>query len=1006
MDNASALPMEHSIAKARSILALCVVDAIDRGLKDMRSEEQSSIEGTITVVRDTTSGAVIAVLDAVLPTDSPFDDVPRDRLRSVAARLQAPYFLLTNFRRVVTYRTDAVTRRLPDEEQVVGWQAGGDLQSIQDAQISVASMSVATALKHALAWLRIDQALGASQQVRDASAYFAERVTSLFDDMVQCTDGTGAQRDSAIRLGTSVLAYVLVQLRRPDELDRLSIPYETRSADLMLDLVGAFFRQARRKGHAMLPSSVDDLHVLPKREALFRMTFADLVHFLHRFDPERLSETELHRAVDAVLQRCARTRKTSVPTIDAIDLALRAVVYSRGQTTTKLSMLEIGPTQGLASVRQILMSGPDSCRARVYAPTPDDERAVVLRACGRLDASDDVRILRNTRQAPTSWDLVVATATDRHDRHRIRLLLDRMPMADTGSVVLFLPLSSLHDEEYDGMRLALTSRFVVEWVIVSDAEALAEPDSSVCCVVAHVATEGAQQAPARFVYLRRPIAAFFPTSTASRELEHARLKALDDFIAYLDASERGKLNEEAVVRIVQQTTLRERPSWEDFLIPPDILASILAKTGPHVRPLKDIAVVTGGMRTGANEVFAPNTLDLANDDLEIQYWQRTDTDGTVRDNIMLTSADDVEAMIGLPHSDRRLLLLPEDRSMLAGTNVLTRIERAEREGIHLRPSVRHRDVWWSLQPPPIAHIIIAKYQADRWLVCANTIQAYFTDAFIGVTLYEPSRIESITLWMNSTMGLFLTELVRLEDNVLDITVRDAQEFPIAGDAILDAIDCKKHQPLTRRPVRSLFAEFGASSADSVRQETIHRDRRKLDEWLMRDVLGLTDEEQRWVYRFAFAWWSRPSNVRHLTNALSNELERRHKVKPLRMWYTPILEQLPEEHKRTIIVDSGITRADADGTMFGWRVTCWKGARQDTVIDCASQEEAEIIALLLSLGKVTVEVPCDAVIIADVLPRLRAFRADLLRTLALVTETVPLDLRPALTRSVKAAMTAL
>ena len=1004
MDNTAQL---RGISDARGVLALCVTDAIDRGITSMRAEEHSSVEGTFTLVRDSETGAALVVLDALLPAESPFDDVPRDRLRNVASRLQAPYFMLTNFRRVVTYRTEAVTRRLPDEDQVVGWQAGGDVQSLDDVRVAAASMSVGTALKHSLSWLRIDASLDPAQQVRDASAFFAERVTSMFDDMVACTDGSLFQRDASLRLGTSVLAYVLLQLRRPHELDRLSIPYGTHSADLMLDLVGAFFRQARRRGFAMLPSRVDDVLVVPKREAMFRMTLADLVHFLHRFDAERLADADLHRAVDAVLQRCARVQRTSVPTSDAIDLALRAVVYIRGKHTGKTTMLEIGPTQGLASVRQILMSGSDVCDARVYAPSPDDERAAVLRSSGRLDAATDVRILRDTKQTKTPWDLVIASSTDHHDRHRLRLLLSRMPIADNGVVVLFLPMSSLHDEEYDGMRYALTSRFAIEWVFVSDAEALAEPDTGVCCVIARkLLPEETAQPPARFVYMRRPIAAFFPTSKASRDLEQARLKALDEFVAYLDASELGKLNDEAVVRMVSQGILRERPSWEDFLIPPDILASILVKTGAHLRSLKDIADVSGGLRTGANEIFAPNTHDISNDDLEMQYWQRTTPDGSVRDNIILTSSDDVDTIMGLPRSDRRLLLLPSERNTMLGTNVLTRIEHAERDGIHLRPSVRHRDVWWHLQPPPIFDIVIAKHQVDRWLVCANTVGAFITDAFIGVLLHEASRTEAMTLWMNSSVGLFLTELVRLEDNVLDITVRDAQEFPVPNDAILDAIDVKRHLQLARRPVRSLVAEFGAASSDSVRQETVHRDRRKLDEWLMQDVFALTDEEQRWVYRFAFAWWSRPSNVRHLTNALANELERKHKIKPLRFWYTPLLEQLPEEHRRTVIVDSGLTRAEVGGTMFGWRVTCWKGARQDTVIDCGSQEEAEIIALFLNLGKVTVEVPSDAIIIADVLPRLRAFSEDLARTLEDVTSTVPADLRPALARSVRATMTAL
>jgi hypothetical protein len=257
--------------------------------------------------------------------------------------------------------------------------------------------------------------------------------------------------------------------------------------------------------------------------------------------------------------------------------------------------------------------------------------------------------------------------------------------------------------------------------------------------------------------------------------------------------------------------------------------------------------------------------------------------------------------------------------------------------------------------------------------------------------------------MNSSLGLFLAELVRLEDNVQDITVRDAQEFPVPDDALLADVDTKRHHQLARRPIRSLAAEFGAASADSVRQETVHRDRRRLDAWLMTDVFGLTDEEQRWVYRFAYAWWSRPGNVRHLTNALASDIERRFKVRPLRTWYAPLLEQLPESAKRTVIVDSGITRAETDGTMFGWRVTCRKGARQDTVIECASQEEADIIALFLNLGRVSVEVPCDAPIIADLLPRLQDFRDRLGEALEAVTAHLPEDLRQTVSANVIAVL---
>lgn len=986
----------------RSVLQLCLQQLADDQSKQLNLEEYSSVEGTFFVIKQH-DGTLLAVADIIQPTESPFDDVPRDKLRSVAARVQSPYFILTNVRRVVTYRTEAVTKRLPDEEQVVGWQQAADVKSIEDIKGSGAQLALVTALSHSLSWLAIEISLPQQQRVRDASAFFSERVLSMFDDLTSCSEPTAEQREYTLRLGTSILAYVLMHVRNREAFDRLAIPYGTRSSDLMLDLVGAYFRQARRRGYAMLPDSVANVHVLPDRQDLFRMTLADLIHFLHRFDPERLTDHELHRAVDAILQRCARISRSSVPTIDALDLALRAVVHVKEHVTGRVSMLEIGQTQGLASVRQMLMSTDAECKAHVYARNSEDERAIVLRASGKLDVSADVQILRDTRSARHRWDLVVATSTDASERHRLRLLLERMPMALDGCIVLFLPVSALHDESYASTRQALASRYAVEWVVMSDVEALAEPDSGVCCIIArHIEIDRGNHC-ARFVYLRRPIAAFFPTSKASRDLEQARLKSLDAFVAYLDASERGKMNDEAVVRMVPQWQLVDGSSWEDHLIPPDVLSSILRKTLHRMRPLSTIADVGGGLRTGANEVFAPDTHDIAQNNLESEYWQRTRENGTTVDTTILTSGDDVESIMGIPRSDRRLLLLPEDRSAMSGTNVLTRVERAERDGIHLRSSIRNRESWWHLPAPSIADLLIPKQQQKRWIVHANTIEAYATDAFVGVALQDAANRDTVAIWMNSTLGLFLSELIRLTDNVADVTVRDAQVFPVPDDAVLAVITDPNHQPITRRPIATLTDEFGAASSDTIRPETIRRDRRKLDTLLMHDVFGLTDEEQRWIYRFTYAWWTRPGNVRHLTNALMFNLERDHKIRPLKDWYTPYIEQLPLANRRVVILASGVTRTEVDGTMFGWRVKTWKGARPDVALECDSQEEAECIALLAGLGKVHVELPTDAILIGEILPRLRQYSADLHKHLTQLVSPFPEDLRPALERAVREAL---
>ncbi|MBU3699221.1 MAG: hypothetical protein FGM33_04315 [Candidatus Kapabacteria bacterium] len=1003
-----ASPMaSNGIALARRVLAKCLQSAVGGEGSRHVIEEYSSVEGSFRVLRDASTNRAIAVVDAILPSESPFDEVPRDRLRAVATRLQAPYFILTNFRRVVSYRTEGVLKRLPDEQHTVGWQNASDVRAVADAEASGMQIGITSALRQAILWLGVDESLSAQQRVTDASGFFSERVLALFDDLVQCCESGGEHRDAVLRLGTSILAYVLMHVRDRENLDRLSLPYGLGSAELMTDLVGAFFRQARRRGHTMLPESVNDIRIVAGREGVFRMTLSDLIDFLHRFDPERLSDHDLHRAVDAVLQRCARIARASVPTIDALDLALRMSLHagatSAGPQPARQRLLEIGQTQGLASVRHLLMSGDAPCEARVYARTAEDERAIVLRSSGRLGVEADVQILRETRFVRSPWNMVVATSTDVRERHRLRLLLERLPIDVGGTVVLFLPISALHDERYDAVRTVLADRFAIEWLVVSDAEALAEPDTGVCFIVARRVNGVDPDHAARCVYLRRPIAAFFPSSKASRDLEQHRLRALDTFVAYLDASRQGKLNDEAVVRMIPQEILRRHTVWEDFLVPPDVLSSIMSKTLPHVRPLRELADVSGGLRTGAFDVFAPDTQQIASDDIESQFWQRVEADGSLVDNLILMSGDEIESMFGLPDADRRLLCLPKDRAQMSGTNALTRIERAERDGVHLRTSVRHAQHWWHIQPPEAPHLVVPKQQAQRWVVAVNSVRAYAADAFVCVTLQRPELTDRIALWMNSTIGLFLSELMRDGSHVQSITVRDAQEFPIAAEEILQRIDQSAFTGLTRRRVTTLADEFGALSYDSIRPETILRDRRKLDAFIMTDLLGLTDEEQRWVYRFAYSWWSRASNIRHIANAMIHELERRYRVKPLRTWYWPRIDQLPDGNRRQIVLDTAPVNVNVSATMFGWQVRIEMTSGDDLLIDTSGAEEAECIGLFLRMGVRAVEIPSDAVLIAEVLPLLRSYVDIVEEHLPEMLAPFPDDMRQAIRYDVARAL---
>lgn len=1006
---------------ARTALLGFVSDAIDRADLKLTVAEASTVEGSFVLVADNETQSPLCLFEAITPETSAYDDVARDRARSIAARLQSPLLAVTNFRRLVCYNTDAITRRMPDDEQHLASFSAADVCTLSDVSASAASVSVTDSIRRLL--LDVVQKPDTWTQGPEADRFFADRITGMLDDMISTTDGSDTQRSAAIRVGTSVLAYGLLQAHHQDVLDPLRVPYGIRSARLLLDIVGAHLREARACGFTMFPKRIDGLHVLLAREPVFRGALEDLVYFIQRFDIDRLPQASIHRGVDAILQWCAEALHLAVPTLDALDLAIRSVVHDAVRTTPTETqhVLEMGDTLGLFSVRTLLRM--PNAQTYVYAPTLDDERTVLLRSSGRSDVS----ILRSHEDISAKWDVVCISSSERAERHRLRLLLTKLPMAADGTIVLFLPMSVLHDPLYASVRTALVNRFDIQWVFVSDDESLSRPDAGLCCVVARVATT---ERSARFVCLRRPLSSFFPTSQNVRELDAKRNASVDAFIKYLDASERGKLNEEALVRMVPQRVVRELAdsttgAWEDLVVPPDILASILRKAQPLLRPLTEMADIQGGLRTGASDVLLADSAQISSEGLEMRFWQRTIASGSMVDNLIITSADDLVSVAGLPNTDKRLLRVSDSSDSLEGTNMQTRIDRAEREGVQARPSVRGRERWFDVGEVEEPDLIIPKNQDGRWMVALNPAHAFASDACVCITLRQDAshartstasvarttvtslphqRIEAVALWLNSTMGIFMCELSRRSQHVQDVTVRDAEGFPILSDALLDAIDVRAHRDFMRRPVKPLTQELGSGAGDSVAPSTVLRDRRRVDTYFMQGVFGLTPEEERWVYRFARAWQRHPANQRHLCNALVSVLEAQHRIKPLNTWYTPALVQLPNDARRVVILPDGITHAEAVRTMFNWQMVCYKGTRSEEIIDCNSQEEAEILVLFAELGKVHIEIPTDPLLIAALLPDLRRFRTQLDTAMIDALSLAPEHLRPALADRIKATVT--
>jgi hypothetical protein len=988
--------MSERYAAARQSLLELFQRALHHHEGNVTAHDHPMVDGSWITLR--VNDAVRCVVDARLTDDDPFDDAARDRLRSAAVRLQAPLAMICTLRRAVVFDVAAMARRAPDDEQVLHQAL---LAADQPALVVPALRSVVEAMLNAHA-----------QNLRIApEEFFEERLRHITAELVACTDGSTRQRTAVVRLATSVLAYGLIQMRNEETLDPLRIPYRLKNPRLMLDIVGAYFRCARVAGHTVFPASVDDVRILPQYTSLFRMALADLCSIIHRVEPSRFDDVALHRAVDAYLQWTSGTRHVAAPVIDLVDVGLRMAQRHMVVDGTP-TLLELGAANGLFSVRANVLadsSGMLAPEAYVYVPTSDDERHAVLRTAGRLDSADGIHLLRRRVTLDRPWNLVCAATTDPAERHRLHLLLSRLQFANTAAVVLVLPLEALYAAHWSALRTTLSEVFTVEWIITSDGQPLAYPDAGVCCIVARKGDSPAQ--PARFVTMRKTFESFFLPCSVARERDAKRVQGIETFIRYLSASERGKNNAEAVVRTVEAQRLAVTASadggWYPFAVPADVLARLVQKANGKLQRLDAYGTVVNGLRTGANDVFIVDGADIAHHSFEPRYWQRTLMSGHTVDNLVVTDADDVTSITGLPTTDRRLLLIPDADPTLPGTAVRAWLDAAEREGVHARPSLRQRNPWWVVPEPVAPDLIIPKRQHPRRIVATNAAAAFITDAAVGVVLHDARHAEPLALWLNSTPGLFYDALYRERRHRADVTVRDAESLPVPDPTSLAGVHPGRHRSFLRRPLQTIEEEWGTADAGAARLDGIARDRRGVDKWFSEMMLGLTAEEQRTMLRLLMVFWSGCSAQRFVVEALEHELLERHTLEPLREWYAVAINQLPDAYKRVVLIPEHITAAHVAQSMFTWQVTLMRGSKADEVVECASAEEAHILRLFVELGKRHIEVPLDAPIIADLLPRLGTFRAELDAAIAAVTRIIPDgSIRDRVAEALRARMTEL
>ena len=491
----------------------------------------------------------------------------------------------------------------------------------------------------------------------------------------------------------------------------------------------------------------------------------------------------------------------------------------------------------------------------------------------------------------------------------------------------------------------------------------------------------------RFVYLKKPLRYFIPPAQDIWEKQVARIRAIKDkfmktILAHTDLYEgedfrifperQKKLWEEGYDTAEQRYT---GSKWGKYLRAPDIFFRILDKGKGKLVPLKQIAEVKFGIKTGANEFFYLTEDEIKRRGIEQEFWMHRDEKGNWVPNYVVKSPRECKSIIVKPQDLKyRVLMIHKDREDLKSTKVLRYIRDGERKGYHTRPTCASRERWYDLgvrEPAPI-NVNYLINDVARGLVG----KFWASDDF-----QEIHTKENIAPFLNSTIFWLMQNLsgrTSFGGGLLKVQTYEFELLHVLGASELSAEALKAFQPLCGRPVESLFSELGASSPSEVSLDKVKPDRRELDKIIMGDILGLTEEEQLEVYRAVI-------------DLVKSRLEKaksfgkRKKTKEgidIDLLVKLVMEKVGTETlgkfyrekvlNQKALYTKNLPKATGDvnikQSLLGWRLY---SGRQS--IDCSSELEARYLKVWLEAGLDSVKTPKDEAYLKVIVPELESLK---------------------------------
>ena len=425
----------------------------------------------------------------------------------------------------------------------------------------------------------------------------------------------------------------------------------------------------------------------------------------------------------------------------------------------------------------------------------------------------------------------------------------------------FIVASSWLDVDYGkGLQEFFLKNYKIIAIIESKIERwFEEADVNTCIIILEKCKKQKKRENnlVRFVYLKKPLSYFIKPAQDIWEKEIERLHSLDALIRTILAHNQLYENEELRIYPVLQKNLWKEgfdeneqkylgSKWGKYLRAPSIFFKIIEKGKNKLIPFKEIAEVRFGIKTGINEFFYL-------DEEKIKKWK-------IEDKYLEPVIFSLKEIEGYVLEKKRLkykvLLCHEKKEKLKGKRVLKYIEYGESHKFHERPTCSSRNPWYSLAKGwKYAPLLFPSKVGERMPVIIN--QKVFEDKKLyGIIPGKKRDKKLLAALLNSALTRFFVEFSCRQltgaQAIADIDVIVVKNIPVINpDKIPEKLKNqlkKAFDKLSKTKAESIFKELGGINPDELSLDKVKKERLELDSIIMRNILGLTKNEQLEVYQ--------------------------------------------------------------------------------------------------------------------------------------------------------------